>query len=262
MLRPRVSPTLLLHNGGLVKTRRFAEPRYVGDPINAVRIFREKEVDELFIFDIDATAQQREPDYALIETLAAECAMPLCYGGGVCRADQAQRLIGLGVEKVAVSSAAIARPELVSEMAAEVGQQSVCVVLDTRRVPGEARHELMLHRGRQGAPHDPVATAIRFAKLGAGEIVFNAVDRDGMREGYDLDLAANAQLQLSVPFTMLGGAGTVENLSELFKVCGPIGASAGSLFVFKGDARAVLITYPDRATRDRLALIALSESIV
>ena len=133
MLRPRIIPCLLIHEGGLVKTVGFRDPKYVGDPINAVKIFNEKESDELIVVDIDATANGVEPDYAVIAHLAAECRMPLCYGGGVRTAAQAKRIIGLGVEKVSISAAAVERPELIAEIAAEVGGQSVVVVLDVRK---------------------------------------------------------------------------------------------------------------------------------
>ena len=161
MLRPRIIPCLLVHQGGLVKTQGFKEPKYVGDPINAVKIFNEKESDELMVLDIDATVLGREPDFGLIAKLAAECRMPLCYGGGVKTADQAARIVDMGVEKVAVSAAAISNPALLSDMAAAVGQQSVVAVLDVRKKTGlfAKGYEVYTHNGKTVHKADPVTLA-------------------------------------------------------------------------------------------------------
>ncbi len=253
MLRPRVIPCLLVHEGGLVKTVGFASPKYVGDPLNAVRIFNEKEVDELIVLDIDATVRKRAPDYRMIETLAAECRMPLCYGGGVQTAEQANRIIGLGVEKVAMSAAALARPELVAETAAQVGRQSVVVVLDVRKRRGDGSYGVWTHNGSTNAKCCPVASAREFERLGAGEIVVNSIDRDGTMGGYDLELARRVHEAVTVPLSILGGAGSVEDIRRLVAAFGIVGACAGSLFVFKGSYRAVLISYLSRAERDQLA---------
>src|SRR5450759_149545 len=173
MLRPRIIPCLLVHNKGLVKTVNFKNPKYVGDPINAVRIFNEKEVDELIVLDIDATTEHREPDYKMIENLAAECRMPLCYGGGVKTVDQAQRIFGLGVEKVALSSSAINRPNLVSEAAKIVGSQSVIVVLDVKKSFKTEEYEVWTHNRQKNTGKSPVDLAVQMERLGAGEIVIN-----------------------------------------------------------------------------------------
>jgi cyclase len=250
MLRPRIIPCLLLQNGALVKTVQFANPKYVGDPLNAVRIFNEKEVDEITVLDIDATAQKREPNYTLIANLAAECRMPLCYGGGVTSADQVQRLVSLGVEKVAMSAAAIARPELISEAATKVGSQSVVVVLDVRRA-GD-RWEVFTHNGSRSSGLDPVTFATKAESLGAGEVVVNSIDRDGVMKGYDLDLVTKVREAVRLPLTILGGAGSLKDVGDLIHRFGLIGAAAGSLFVFKGVYKAVLITYPSRADKDAL----------
>lgn len=250
MLRPRIIPCLLVKGGGLVKTVRFQDPKYVGDPINAVKIFNEKETDELVVLDIDATAQGREPDFKMIEHLAVECRMPLCYGGGVKTAEQAKRIIGLGVEKVAISSAALERPELIGAMAREVGSQSVVVILDVRRRGGE--QEVWTHNGSRNTGR-PVAEVARQAQAqGAGEIVLNSIDQDGVMKGYDLDLARELRQVVTVPMTVLGGAGSLRDLGALIQACGVVGAAAGSLFVFKGPYRAVLINYPSPAQREGL----------
>ncbi len=246
MLRPRIIPCLLVHQGGLVKTQRFKEPKYVGDPINAVRIFNEKEADELMVLDIDATVNGVAPDFDLIAKLAAECRMPLCYGGGVTTAEQAARIIDMGVEKVAISSAAIANPNLLMDMAAAVGRQSVVAVLDVRKRTGlfAGGHEVCTHNGNRVHKLNPVEAAVLMQDSGAGEIVINSIDRDGLMEGYDLELAMKFKAALKVPVTFLGGAGSLDHLRELVSKLGVVGAAAGSLFVFKGKYRAVLINYP------------------
>lgn len=246
MLRPRIIPCLLVHKGGLVKTQTFKDAKYVGDPINAVKIFNEKEADELMVLDIDATVNGVEPDFSLIAKLAAECRMPLCYGGGVTTAAQAARIIDMGVEKVAVSSAAIANPSLLTDMAAAVGSQSVVAVLDVRRKTGlfAKGYEVRTHNASRGLAVDPLDLVVTLQQAGAGEVVINFIDRDGMMQGYDLEFAAQVKARLRVPVTFLGGAGTLEHVGQLVSQLGLVGAAAGSLFVFKGKYRAVLISYP------------------
>jgi cyclase len=253
MLRARIIPVLLVHKGGLVKTVRFEQPKYVGDPINAVRIFNEKEVDELMVADIDATSFGREPDYTLIARLAAECRMPLCYSGGVRTIEQFERIVTLGVEKVAVGSAAVSSPEFISQAASRVGRQSVVVVMDCRRVPGSSRYELLTHNAKRSTGRCPFQFARDMQSLGCGEIIVNSVDQDGTMTGYDLDLAVGVRSAVEVPITLLGGAGSLSDMEALIRRLGVVGAAAGSLFVFKGRFRAVLITYPSRAERDQLA---------
>lgn len=252
MLRPRLIPCLLVHNGGLVKTVNFANPKYVGDPINAVRIYNEKEVDELVVLDIDATAKGAEPDYQLISHLASECRMPLCYGGGVRTVAQIEKIISLGVEKVAVSSAVVENPKLISDAATRVGSQSVVVVIDVKKTSLLRRQEVVTHNGSRRTGLNPVEFARQMAELGAGEIVINSVDRDGEMKGYDLDLVEQVRQAVRLPLTVLGGAGSLDDLRELIRRYGIIGAAAGSLFVFKGRYRAVLINYPNRAEKQAL----------
>lgn len=252
MLRPRIIPSLLVHNGGLVKTVQFGQPKYVGDPINAVRIFNEKEVDELIVADIDASRQGREPDYTLIRNLAAECRMPLCYAGGVRTAEQIERIVGLGVEKVAVGAAAIETPEIVAQAAQRVGSQSIVVVLDVKRTGLLRRYEVMTHNATKGSGRNPTDLAREAEAAGAGEILLNSVDRDGTMKGYDLDLFQQVRQAVSVPMTVLGGAGSLDDISALIARNGIVGAGAGSLFVFKGKYRAVLINYPNRAEKNQL----------
>jgi cyclase len=259
MLRPRIIPCLLVHQGGLVKTQGFKDPKYVGDPINAVRIFNEKEADELMVLDIDATVKKVEPDFGLIAKLAAECRMPLCYGGGITTAEQAARIVDMGVEKVAVSATAIANPALLTEMAAAVGRQSVVAVIDVRKRTGlfAKGYEVCTHNGKTIHKHDPVVLAKQLQDAGAGEIVLNSIDRDGLMQGYDLDLASQFKQALKVPVTFLGGAGSLDHLGDLISKVGVVGAAAGSLFVFKGRYRAVLINYPTPEQKIKLCREAL-----
>jgi len=252
MLHPRLIPCLLVQNGGLVKTVNFANPKYVGDPINAVRIFNEKEVDELVVLDIDATIKRDEPDYQLISHLASECRMPLCYGGGVQTVTQIEKIISLGVEKVAVSSALIENPKLISDAAIRVGSQSLVVVIDVRKTGLLRRYEVVTHNGLRRTGLNPVELSSYMAELGAGEIVINSVDRDGEMKGYDLDLVEQVRQKINLPLTVLGGAGSLDDFRELFDRFGLIGAAAGSLFVFKGKYRAVLINYPNRVEKEAL----------
>jgi cyclase len=253
MLRPRIIPCLLVHQKGLVKTVNFKNPKYVGDPINAVRIFNEKESDELMVVDIDATVNRFEPDYALIEKLASECRMPLCYGGGIKTKEQAQRIFSLGVEKVALSSAAIENPGIVSSIAERVGSQSAVVVLDVKKklLGG---YEVYINNGKKNTGKDPFELAALFEKMGAGEIIINSIDQDGVMKGYDMNLANRARLATTLPLTILGGAGKLDDIGELISKHGIIGAAAGSLFVFRGVYKAVLINYPDPERKDKLVM--------
>jgi cyclase len=235
----------------LVKTVNFGSPKYVGDPINAVKIFNEKEVDEIIVVDIDASVQRKEPDYVLIKNLAAECRMPLCYGGGVKTVEQVEEIISVGVEKVAISSGALCNPDLIAKAAEVVGSQSVVVVMDVKK-RGPGGYEILTHNGTKRAGLSPFEFAKTAERLGAGELVVNSIDRDGLMTGYDLDLARKMREATHLPITILGGAGSLKDIGLLIQNLGTIGAAAGSLFVFKGRFRAVLINYPSRAEKDVL----------
>lgn len=254
MLRSRIIPCLLVRNGGLVKTVQFKGAKYLGDPINAARIFNEKEADELMVLDIEATTGKKAPNFDLIAKLAAECRMPLCYGGGITTAEQAAYIVDLGVEKVAVSAAAIANPSLLTQIASAVGRQSVVAVLDIRKRSGVFGngYELFTRNGKTLHKIDPIALVKQFEDSGVGEIVINSIDRDGQMQGYDLDLVRTFRKVVSVPVTFLGGAGSLAHMRELISRVGVTGVAAGSLFVFKGKYRAVLINYP--SSEQKLAL--------
>jgi len=252
MLRPRIIPCLLIKNNGLIKTVNFANPKYVGDPINAVKIFNEKEVDELIVLNIDATAQNKEPDYTMIKNLAVECRMPLCYGGGVKTVAQVEKIISLGVEKVAMSSAVVNDPMIIAQAAKVVGSQSIVVVMDVKKSGRNGKYELWTHNAGKRAGHSPVDLAKQMENLGAGEVVINSIDRDGVMKGYDLELVNTIREAISLPITVLAGAGSLKDIAALIHSFGIIGAAAGSLFVFKGIYRAVLINYPNRVEKDAL----------
>jgi imidazole glycerol-phosphate synthase subunit HisF len=253
MLRSRIIPCLLVKDSGLVKTRQFKDPKYVGDPLNAVKIFNEKEVDELVVLDIDATVEGREPAYAMLRNLAVESRMPLTYGGGVTTARQASRIISLGFEKVSLSSSALARSTLIREVADEVGSQSVVLTLDVRKNRVFSGYTVFTRNGQAKQRAELRDICAEAAALGVGEIVINSIDRDGEMQGYDLELARSVRGWVDCPLSFLGGAGTVDHMQELIDAVGIVGAAAGSMFVFKGPYRAVLISYsrPALATGSR-----------
>jgi imidazole glycerol-phosphate synthase subunit HisF len=251
MLRPRIIPSLLLHDKGLVKTVNFKTPKYVGDPINTVRIFNEKGVDELAFFDIDATVLNKEPDYLLIEKLANQSRMPLCYGGGVKTVEQAQKIFGLGIEKIALSSAVVYNPELVIQIAERVGSQSVIIVLDIKKklLGG---YEVFTHNGKKSTGINPIKFARELEALGAGEIIINSIDQDGVMKGYDINLIDKMAETISIPLTVLGGAGSLADIEKVIEKHGVIGVASGSLFVFKGPYKAVLINYPTQKEKNEI----------
>ncbi len=252
MLRCRVIPCLLVHKGGLVKTVNFDKPKYVGDPLNAVRIFNEKKVDELIVLNMDATVLSQEPDYDLISNLAGECRMPLCYGGGVKTCEQIEKLVGLGVEKVAISSEALTNPDLVSQAAERVGNQSIVVVLDVKKVGlFNKSYAIFINNGRDKLDIGVVEAAVRAQEMGAGELVINNIDRDGSLEGFDTDLIDLVHNAVDIPITALGGAGSPEDFGKLAKRYKILGLAAGSLFVLTGKYRAVLIQYLSKEQKRR-----------
>lgn len=250
MLYPRIIPCLLIHKNGLYKTVQFNSPKYIGDPINAVKIFNEKEVDELIVIDIDSTVNRKDPDYKLIEKLAIECRMPICYGGGVKTIEQANKIFNLGVEKIAVSSIAVENRNFISELSNKVGKQSVVVVLDVKK--NGSSYELYTNNGKKAEGINPFLFAEQMQVAGAGEIMINSIDHDGMMKGYDEILLNKICQSVSIPITILGGAGNLDDLGKAIFQNGTIGVSAGSLFVFKGKFKAVLINYPNTEEKNQL----------
>tara|TARA_B110000046_G_scaffold34755_1_gene37732 strand:+ start:14077 stop:14847 length:771 start_codon:yes stop_codon:yes gene_type:complete len=251
MLRPRIIPCLLVRKKGLVKTEKFKEGKYVGDPINAVKIFNEKEVDELMIIDIDATSHNTEPDFDLIKKVALESRMPLCYGGGVKTADHVRRIVSLGAEKVAVSSVALENINVLKEMCIAVGSQSVVVVIDIKKklLGG---YQIVTHNAKRSSKKKLLDFIKDLDEIGIGEIVINSVDNDGMMKGYDFKLLDLVRNNTNTPISILGGAGHLDDIQEAIDRYGIIGAAAGSLFVFKGKYKAVLINYPSHEKKSKI----------
>lgn len=250
MLRSRIIPSLLVHKKGLVKTTNFKDAKYVGDPINAVKIFNEKEVDELIVLDIDATVEGRGPDFLLIKNLATECRMPFCYGGGVTSVEEAKKIINLGAEKVALSAAAIENINLVKDIGQAVGVQSVVVVIDVKKKKLFGGYDIYTHNGKKKSKKKFRDFLEELNTIGLGEIVINSIDQDGTMKGYDLDLAEIVREAIDAPMTVLGGAGHLDDIKKLIEKFKIIGAAAGSLFVFKGKYRAVLINYPNKTEKN------------
>lgn len=245
MNRARIIPFLLLRDGSLVKTQRFDAPTYIGDPINAVKIFNEKEVDELVLLDIWATKTGREPDYALIEDIASEAFMPVGYGGGITSLDQIERLFNAGVEKVSLNSVLYDNPGLVAEAARIFGSQSIVAGIDVKR-DFLGRQSLYSHGGRQRQRIDVAAHVRHLEDLGVGELALQSIDQDGMMKGYDLAFIDKVAKSVSIPVICIGGAGTIEHLREGLRA-GASAAGAGAMFVFHGRHKAVLISYTDPA---------------
>lgn len=243
MLMHRVMPCLLLRNRALVKTVRFKDPAYVGDPINTIRIFNEKEVDELILLDITATPENKRPNLELLADMAGECFMPLAYGGGVKSLEDFGALFGLGVEKVAVNSAAHDDPGLVSRAAGAFGSQSIIGAMDVKKSLW-GRYKVCHHGGRREAGPGPVEWAKRLEDLGAGEILLTSMDRDGTFQGYDLELIAQVTRAVGVPVIACGGAGRLEHLGAAVKQAGASAVALGSMAVYQGPHRAVLVNFP------------------
>jgi len=245
MLKERVIPCLLLKGGGLVKTIRFKDPKYVGDPINAVKIFNDKEVDELAVLDIRATIDEREPQFELISQIASECFMPLSYGGGIQSIEQIEKLLKLGVEKIILNNAAIHTPELIKHSAELVGRQSIVVSIDVKR-SAFGKYYVFAHGGRKKTNIDLLGHATHMEKLGAGELILTSIDRDGTQDGYDLKLIKSITDAVSIPVIASGGAGKLSDFEGAIKTGGASAVAAGSMFVFYGKHRAVLINYPSQ----------------
>lgn len=254
MFRPRIIPCLLLKEKGLVKTIQFRDPRYIGDPINAVRIFNEKEADELIFLDIMASREggffglrrQAPIAFDLIVKISRECMMPLSYGGGITTTDEIQKLFGIGVEKVIINTQAAENPELIREASEIFGSQSIIVSIDAKKSI-QGNYEVCIRGGAKSTGKDPVAFSREMAEAGAGELMINAIDQDGMMSGYDISLIKTVADAVSVPVIACGGAGKIEDLSDAYLNGHASAMAAGSMFVFHGRKRAVLINYPTRS---------------
>lgn len=242
MRRIRVIPVLLIHNGGLVKSVRFKQYTYVGDPINAVKIFNEKEVDEIIILDIDATKNQKAPDFDKIKEIASEAFIPLAYGGGIKTIDEIRQLFYLGVEKIILNNQAYRRPSLITEAASIVGSQSVVASVDIKK-NWTGRYKVFVNSGTQSTGMDPIEYIKTLVDAGAGEIFINNIDRDGTFSGYDIGVISNICKSVEVPVIVCGGASGMDDFNAAVQA-GASAVAAGSLFVFQRPHRAVLISYP------------------
>ena len=243
MTNVRIIPVLLLKNGGLVKTVNFSKPKYVGDPINAVRIFNEKEVDELVFLDITATLENRDPNFKMIEEIASECFMPLSYGGGVNNLFQVQKIFSLGIEKIIFNSIIYTNPDLITEVSNIFGNQSVVVSIDVRKT-FFGKYEVYSHSGTKKVNESLASIIKKIQSLGVGELIINSIDLDGTLKGYDLDLIKLISSSLNIPVVALGGASSLTDFKFAIQ-CGASAVAAGSFFIFHGKHKAVLISYPN-----------------
>jgi cyclase len=243
MITHRIIPCLLLKNSGLVKTIRFKNPKYVGDPINTLKIFNEKEVDEIVFLDIRATLENKAPPFKLMEQVASECFMPLGYGGGIRKIQEMKTLFSIGVEKIIINSYAIENPSFIREVADLFGSQSIVVSIDVAK-NWFGKYYVYKNSGTVNTGIDPVTHAVNMEKMGAGEIFLNSIDRDGMMAGYNLDLIKLVAQNLNIPVVACGGAKNMSDIASAINIAGAAAAAAGSIFVFQGPHKAVLISYP------------------
>jgi cyclase len=234
-----------------VKTRKFKEAVYVGDPVNIVRIFSQKEVDEIVVLDIEASKYGREPNYGLIQEIAGECFMPLSYGGGVTSVEQARRLIRSGVEKIIINSASVKDPELIGKLTSIFGSQAIIAGIDVRKQLFGG-YRILTHSATLETNMHVIEHIQNLVSAGAGEVLINSIDRDGMMQGYDLSLIKEVVNSVDVPVICSGGAGNIQHLLDAIDI-GVSAVAVGSMFIFHGKHRAVLINYPDRNVLDSLS---------
>jgi len=250
MALPRCIPVLLLQDGALVKTVQFQNPKYIGDPLNAVRIFNEKEVDELVFLDLDASVKGTPIPIRLLEEIAAECFMPLSFGGGIKTIEDIRQIIQIGIEKVIIGTEAVENPGFVKQAVTEFGSSSICVSLDIQK-KASGGYALYTRSGTKRIHQDPIEYAKVMEQLGVGEILLHSIDREGTRNGFDLELIREMRQAVKIPIIISGGAGTLEHLCEGV-ACGATAVAAGSMFVFHGKHHAVLISYPNQESLKRI----------
>lgn len=243
MRRIRVIPVLLIKKGGLVKSVKFKNPAYIGDPINAVRIFNEKEIDEIVILDIDATRENRGPNFQQLSEIAGEAFIPLAYGGGITTIEEVKQLFYIGVEKIILNASAIKKPELITAAAQLVGSQSVVVSIDIKKNLF-GKYKVYSLNGTENTGLDPVDFARKMEAAGAGEIFLNVIDRDGTYLGYDLDILKKITTVVNIPVIICGGASGIEDFKKAVTEANASAVAAGSMFVYQRPHNAVLISYP------------------
>jgi len=252
MLIPRVIPCLLKKELALVKTIKFTNPNYIGDPINTIRIFNDLEVDELIFLDITATKENKKPPFEVISQVASECFMPMTYGGGIKEIDDMRRIFSLGVEKIVICTYAVDEPLFIKRVAESFGSQSIVVSIDVKK-DSRGKYEVYVEGGTRSTKLDPVEFAVMMEQMGAGEIFLNSIDKDGAMEGYDLELIQRVASAVNVPLIACGGAGRIEDLGEAIKA-GASAVAAGSLFVYQGKNRSVLINFPSHSELQEMFL--------
>jgi imidazole glycerol-phosphate synthase subunit HisF len=245
----RVIPILLLKDEGLVKTKKFKDPVYIGDPINAVRIFNEKEVDELLLLDIDAAKKIREPQYQWLKDIVSESFMPIGYGGGIDSVDKAKKVFDLGIEKVILNSASF-NYELVEQLASIYGSQSIVISIDVKKSIFGI-YNTYSESSKQKHSIDPVQHAKKVVNAGAGEIIIQSIDNEGTMKGYDIELIKSVCESVPIPVVASGGAGSIEDLEIALKEGNASAVSAGSLFVYKGKQNGILINYPTEIIQNK-----------
>lgn len=240
--RPRIIPTLLIDDRDLIKTIQFGKRTYLGDPVNAVKIFNRKGIDELSILDIGATKNNREPDFELLKDIASEAFMPLSYGGGIKTVEQVHDLLAIGYEKVVINTELIRNPDLIKRSAEMFGSQSVVASIDAKKLDGQ--YKCCIVDGTETVNKSPVELAKEAERLGAGEIIINSIEQDGMMSGYDLELVKSVVDAVKVPVIAIGGAGSINDLKNVLENGRAHAAAGGSMFVYYGRLKAVLITAP------------------
>lgn len=240
--RPRIIPVLLYDDRDLIKTINFKDRTYLGDPVNAVKIFNRKGIDELSVLDIGATKNHREPDFELLKDIASEAFMPLSCGGGITNLEQVHELLAIGYEKVVINSELVRNPKLITESAEAFGSQSIVASIDAKIIKGQ--YHCVINDGQEVTDKVPVELAKEAERLGAGEIIINSVDRDGMMQGYDIELVRSVADAVKIPVTAIGGAGGIADLKKVLDEGHAHAAAGGSMFVYYGRLKAVLITAP------------------
>lgn len=246
MLRTRIIPCLLLKGQTLVKTRKFKNPNYIGDPVNTVRIFNELEVDELSILDIEASSVKSQPNFELLQTITNECFMPLSYGGGITNIQQAERLFSMGFEKIILNSALFSNPNLVTQIAEHYGSQAVIASIDVKR-DWLGREKIFSHGGKKKTEKDLIEWAVELEKLGAGEILLTNIDNEGCWTGFDIELYKRVADSVGVPVIANGGANSINSIGSVVKKANVSAVALGSMVVYQAEGMGVLVNFPDRA---------------
>ena len=252
MLRSRLVVVLLMDNGELIKTKSFKKNKYIGDPLNAVRIFNEKEVDELVLLDISCLKKNQEPNYKKIEKIASQCQMPFCYGGGITNLNQIKRLVSIGVEKISIGSSSFHNESLITDSISLIGSQSIVVSLDIRKSKFSNRYKYIISNGKLDTKLNLVEAIRRYENLGVGELLIQSIDNDGKQNGFDRYLLSEIMDNANIPVTIAGGIKNLDEIGSINKKFGPLGIGAGSIFVFKGVHKAVLINYPNSKTKHEI----------